>query len=130
MCATLTPSAGGPDVDLRLGAVAHEFRTPLHAILGFAELLDVPERTGEDLEAIAHIISSGQRMLVLVEWMLSMTPVGSDPHRVADASDRTNAFGPGFPGPELLAQVGDVDVDDVVVADPTRSPHALQQLRA
>ena len=31
---------------------------------------------------------------------------------------------------ELAAQVGDVDVDEVVVAEPVRAPHALEQLRA
>ncbi|MEN9644017.1 MAG: His Kinase (phospho-acceptor) domain [Actinomycetota bacterium] len=116
--------------DADRAVVAHELCTPLHAILGFAELLDGPDRTDADLEAIAHIISGGRRMLALVERMLSMPQAASDPHGVADASDGSDPLGPCLARPEFLPQVGDVDVDDMVVADPTGSPHPLQQLHS
>jgi O-antigen/teichoic acid export membrane protein len=50
-------------------------------------------------------------------------------HAIADPSDRAHAARSVAPV-DLLAQVGDVDVDDVVVAEPVRSPHALAQRRS
>src|ERR1019366_7630388 len=47
-------------------------------------------------------------------------------HPVADSAHRANEARVA----ELLAQVADVDVDDVVVAEPAWSPDALEQLPA
>ena len=54
-----------------LSSVSHEMRTPLHAILGFAELLDTPERDEAEREAIGQIVGSGRYLLGLVEQMLA-----------------------------------------------------------
>ena len=59
--------------DLFLSKVSHELRTPLHAILGFAELLEVPERTVSEREALRQIEGSGRQLLGLVEEMLDET---------------------------------------------------------
>jgi signal transduction histidine kinase len=56
-------------------AAAHELRTPLHAILGFAELLDEPTRSAAESEAIGSILASGRRMLDIVERMLDEVSV-------------------------------------------------------
>ena len=51
-------------------------------------------------------------------------------HPVPDAADRADEVRGARVIGELAAQVGDVDVDQVVVAEPVRAPHALEQLRA
>jgi signal transduction histidine kinase len=56
-----------------LHTVSHELRTPLHAILGFAELLDTPERTSDEQLSLQQIIGSGRYLLGLVEEMLAVT---------------------------------------------------------
>lgn len=59
--------------DLFLSKVSHELRTPLHAILGFAELLDVPGRSESEIGALHQIMGSGRQLLGLVEEMLDET---------------------------------------------------------
>jgi signal transduction histidine kinase len=56
-----------------LHTVSHELRTPLHAILGFAELLDTPQRDADESVAVQQIIGSGRYLLGLVEEMLAVT---------------------------------------------------------
>ena len=53
----------------------------------------------------------------------------SDGEAVADTAHRANDLAIGDAG-ELLAQVRDVDVDDVVVAEPVLTPHGVEQLTA
>ena len=51
-----------------ISVFSHETRTPLHAILGFAQLLlDNPELPDTEREALIHIKKSGEDMLDLVD---------------------------------------------------------------
>lgn len=58
-----------------LGTLSHEFRTPLNAIIGFADLLG-RDRVGDDRAKrsgfVSHIASSGRQLLRLVEDMLDL----------------------------------------------------------
>lgn len=56
-----------------LSQVTHELITPLHAILGFAELLDTPGRTDHERQAVQQIVGSGRHLLGLVEELLAVT---------------------------------------------------------
>jgi GAF domain-containing protein len=56
-----------------LSQVSHELVTPLHAILGFAELLDTPGRTEHERQAVQQIVGSGRHLLGLVEELLAVT---------------------------------------------------------
>ena len=56
------------------------------------------------------------------------SPAGA--HPVSDAADGADEVRGARVVGELAAQVGDVDVDEVVVAEPVLAPHALEQLRA
>lgn len=53
-----------------LSRMSHELVTPLHAILGFAELLDTPGRTEHERQAVQQIVGSGRHLLGLVEEIL------------------------------------------------------------
>ncbi len=51
-----------------ISVFSHETRTPLHAILGFAELLlEKQDLPGNEKEALTHIKKSGEDMLELVD---------------------------------------------------------------
>src|SRR5487761_2271678 len=61
-----------------LGSMSHEFRTPLNAILGFAELLQSntakPLDKGQ-LRSTGHILNAGQYLLGLVTQVLEMSRI-------------------------------------------------------
>ena len=56
-----------------LNVVAHDFRAPLAAILGWAELLTDPEHTAEVQERARWIVESAQRMAALMDRTLEST---------------------------------------------------------
>lgn len=56
-----------------LSQMTHELVTPLHAILGFAELLDTPGRTEHERQAVQQIVGGGRHLLGLVEELLAVT---------------------------------------------------------
>lgn len=57
--------------DRFLSRLNHELHTPLHAILGFAELLDTPGRTTQERQAIRQIIDSGHDLAALLDELLA-----------------------------------------------------------
>jgi PAS domain S-box-containing protein len=59
-----------------LSRMSHEFRTPLNAILGFAQLLQL-EVGGEHQESVAHIMSAGRHLLDLVNEILDISGIES-----------------------------------------------------
>ncbi len=52
--------------------LSHEFRTPLHAILGFAELLEIEHRSDGDREALFQIQFHGRNLLAMVDDLLAL----------------------------------------------------------
>jgi len=64
-----------------LSSMSHEFRTPLTAILGFAQLLDSDEKTplsqGQK-QSMGYILSSGQHLLSLVNDLLELSAIESE----------------------------------------------------
>lgn len=68
--AGLTPrDAGEPRPD-RLSRLSHAMRTPLNAILGFGQLLEIDQLGGAQRESVEHIISAGRHLLRLVNESL------------------------------------------------------------
>jgi signal transduction histidine kinase len=65
--------------DAFVAHVSHELRTPLHAILGFAELLNVGDQTPHASEAIHQIRSNGAALLTMVEDLIALSQIDSDP---------------------------------------------------
>lgn len=55
-----------------LSRMSHEFRTPLNAILGFTQLLELEELDPEQLQSVREIRSGGAHLLELVNEVLDI----------------------------------------------------------
>lgn len=55
-----------------LTQLGHELRTPLHAILGYAELLELDDRPEEDRDALRQIQVQGRLLVTLVEDLVAL----------------------------------------------------------
>jgi len=62
-----------------LSSMSHELRSPLNAILGFAQLMetDVPPPTPAQTESIAQILQAGWHLLTLINEILDLAKVES-----------------------------------------------------
>lgn len=58
-----------------LGRTSHELRTPLHAIIGFAELLESEDLSGDGHLRLGQIRSAGSHLLDLVEDLLDLQQI-------------------------------------------------------
>ncbi|HUH13507.1 MAG TPA: HAMP domain-containing sensor histidine kinase [Longimicrobiales bacterium] len=122
-----------------LARASHELRTPLNQVIGFAQLLEDAELTGEQRSNVAAILQGGGELLHLVDDMLQITdlqrgrpeltlqPVALREilamvlaaARTEAAAQRVRLADP--PGPEC---------DRVVLADPERLRDVLEELVA
>jgi len=57
-----------------LSNMSHEMRTPMHAILGYAELgsLDIDNEKEKHTQYFSHITASGQRLMELITTLLNL----------------------------------------------------------
>jgi PAS domain S-box-containing protein len=62
-----------------LSSMSHELRSPLNAILGFAQLMDtaVPPPSVTQRESIAHILQAGWHLLKLINEVLDLSVIES-----------------------------------------------------
>ena len=60
-----------------LSRASHELRTPMHHILGFAQLLELNGLTPEQQDSVGQILTSGKHLLTLIDRILSVS--GSRP---------------------------------------------------
>lgn len=58
-----------------LSRMSHELRTPLNAVLGFAQLLEMDELSGEQADSVAHIISAGRLLLQQINELLDISRI-------------------------------------------------------
>ena len=56
-----------------LSHVSHELRNPLHAILGYAELMELDHRSEQDREALLQIQFNGRHLLTMVEDLIGLS---------------------------------------------------------
>jgi PAS domain S-box-containing protein len=66
-----------------LNNFSHEIRTPMNGILGFVDLLKIPDLTGDDKQKYINIIeASGDRMLVTVNDLVNISMIESGQAKV------------------------------------------------
>jgi len=63
-----------------LSRVSHEFRTPLNAILGFGQLLELDHLSAEQTQSVAQIMASGRHLLELVDEIFELSRLESGQH--------------------------------------------------
>lgn len=63
-----------------LSRASHELRTPMNHVLGFAQLLEGETLTGDQGSHVAQILSSGRRLLTLIDRILAVS--ASDPENL------------------------------------------------
>src|SRR4051794_18311986 len=61
----------------QLGALSHEFRTPLNGILGMARLLESTQLSAEQRDYATALRESGQHLLTLVNDLLDFAKLGA-----------------------------------------------------
>jgi signal transduction histidine kinase/CheY-like chemotaxis protein/CHASE3 domain sensor protein len=60
-----------------LSRMSHELRTPLNSILGFAQLLELGELTGQQADNIRQILKGGYHLLDLINEILDLARIES-----------------------------------------------------
>ncbi|MGZ4130904.1 MAG: ATP-binding protein [Actinomycetota bacterium] len=58
-----------------LSRMSHELRTPLNAMLGFGQLLEMEELTGEQRESVDQIVKAGRHLLGLINEVLDIARI-------------------------------------------------------
>lgn len=61
-----------------LSRASHELRTPMNHILGFAQLLELDALNPEQKENVEHILTSGDRLLKLIDRILAVSESRSE----------------------------------------------------
>ncbi|MGH3442323.1 MAG: ATP-binding protein [Nitriliruptorales bacterium] len=122
-----------------LSRMSHELRTPLNAVLGFAQMLEMGELTGEQRDSVGHILGAGEHLLALIDEVLEIARI--------EAGALTVSLEP-VPVASLVAEVTDLLApqatrravtldtehasapDRVALADPQRLKQVLLNLVA
>ena len=62
-----------------ISSLNHELRTPMNAVLGFAQMLDISERrnplSDNQKSAVEHILRNGNHLLELIDQMLELNKI-------------------------------------------------------
>jgi signal transduction histidine kinase len=58
-----------------ISRMSHEFRTPLNAILGFAQLLELDGLSPDQQESVGHVLRAGRHLVDLVNEVLDISRI-------------------------------------------------------
>ncbi|MEA3207373.1 MAG: two-component system, cell cycle response regulator [Chthoniobacter sp.] len=61
-----------------LSRASHELRTPMNHILGFAQILDLDPLNPEQKDSVGQILTSGARLLTLIDRILQVSQLEPD----------------------------------------------------
>ena len=120
-----------------LSKMSHELRTPLNAILGFGQLLQLEDLTGEQAESVDHMLNGGRHLLALINEVLDISRIetGSlslspEPVDVMEiVKDTVDLIGPLAAERQITVEAPDPAGDGWTVhADPQRLKQVLLNL--
>jgi signal transduction histidine kinase/CheY-like chemotaxis protein len=60
-----------------LSSTSHELRTPMNAILGFAQLIQMSELSEEDSDGVERILGAGHHLLALINELIDIARIES-----------------------------------------------------
>jgi signal transduction histidine kinase/CheY-like chemotaxis protein len=60
-----------------ISTTSHELRTPLNSILGFTQLLEISDLSGEDQDSVQRILSAGRHLLALINELIDIARIES-----------------------------------------------------
>ena len=119
-----------------LSRMSHELRTPLNAILGFTQLLEFAELSGEDADNLTMISRAGRHLLSLINDTLDVSRIESgrlsmslEPVPVADvAQESLDLIRPDAANRRLTLRTRGEGLAPHVVADRQRLKQVLVNL--
>ena len=121
-----------------LSRMSHELRSPLNAILGFAQLMesDVPSLASSQKESVAQILTAGWHLLTLINDILDLAKVESgkitlvrEPVALAEVLDECrDIVALQAEHHDIALQFPPFDTSSVVIADRTRVKQVLINL--
>jgi PAS domain S-box-containing protein len=119
-----------------LSRMSHELRTPLNAILGFTQLLEFAELSGEDADNLSMISRAGRHLLSLINDTLDVSRIESgrlsmsmEPVPVADiAQESLDLVRPDAANRRLTLSTRGEGIAPHVVADRQRLKQVLVNL--
>ena len=77
-----------------LSRASHELRTPMNHVLGFAQLLAADALPGRQGESVAHILTSGRRLLTLIDRILAVSTTRPEDLGFLEAGGAAGSPGP------------------------------------
>jgi signal transduction histidine kinase/CheY-like chemotaxis protein len=60
-----------------LSRTSHELRTPLNSVLGFTQLLEMSDLSGEDRDNVERILDAGRHLLTLINELIDIARIES-----------------------------------------------------
>ena len=58
-----------------ISRMSHELRTPLNAVLGFGQLLEIDNLSGDQRDSVTHILKAGRHLLDLINEVLDISRI-------------------------------------------------------
>ena len=60
-----------------LSRMSHELRTPLNSVIGFTQLLEIDDLSGDQRDSVNHILKGGRHLLNLINEVLDLARIES-----------------------------------------------------